>query len=89
MELNREFAAVWFSKGDNFGQLGKYQEAVESYDKGLKIDPNDAARWYNRGHSLRKLEKYQEALESYDKAVKLDPNLEPALKAKKEVLKCI
>ena len=54
--------------------LSKYQEAIEWYDKALKIDPNNILALNNKGLALSNLGKYQEAIEWYDKALKIDPN---------------
>ena len=54
--------------------MGNIWRRVASYDKALKIDPNDVATWYNKGNVLLELGKYHEALESFDKALEIDPN---------------
>jgi tetratricopeptide (TPR) repeat protein len=51
------------------------QEAIESFDKAIEIDPNDASTWCNKGTALSNLGKNQEAIESFDKASELNPNL--------------
>jgi len=69
-----EEAKRLFEEGNRLFEGGKYQGAVESYDKALAIDPKDAAAWYNRGNALGDEGKYQKAVESYDKALAIDPN---------------
>ena len=56
------------NKGLALDNLGKYEEAIEWYDKTLKIDPNNVFALYNKGFALNNLGKYQEAIEWYDKA---------------------
>lgn len=75
------------NKGCILTKLGKYQEAIESYDKALEINPNDFDAWNNKGHALKDSGRYQEAITSYDKALKINPDFEPALKAKEEIYK--
>ena len=58
-----------------FTSLGKYQEAIEWYDKALKIDPNNVFALNNKGLALSNLGKYEEAIEWFDKALKIDPNM--------------
>ena len=36
--------------------LGKYQEAIEWYDKALKIDPNYVISLNNKGYALFQIE---------------------------------
>ncbi|MCD6036432.1 MAG: hypothetical protein K0S67_316 [Nitrososphaeraceae archaeon] len=70
------------SKGTDVYDLGKYQEALEYYDKALAIDPNYDVALYSKGSALSKLGKDQEALEWYDKALAIDPNYVAALNNK-------
>ncbi|HJW88154.1 MAG TPA: tetratricopeptide repeat protein, partial [Dehalococcoidia bacterium] len=63
-----EEAKKFLEEGNRLYKEGKYQEALESFDKALAFDPRLAAAWYNRGNALAKLGEYQEAVESYDKA---------------------
>ncbi|NEO97416.1 MAG: tetratricopeptide repeat protein [Symploca sp. SIO2E9] len=49
-------------------------KSLESYDKVIKLDPNDAKAWAERGVSLQLIERYEEAIVSYNKAIELDPN---------------
>ena len=53
------------------GELGRFDEAVTSYDKALALDPNDAEAFYNRGGALEELKRFDEAVASYDKAIAL------------------
>jgi tetratricopeptide (TPR) repeat protein len=52
----------------------KYQEAIDSYDKAIGINPKYAEAWNNKGVALGSLSKYQEAIESFDKAIEINPN---------------
>lgn len=65
----------WYSKGDAFVNQGKYNEAIECYDKVLEIDPNHIIAWNNKGWALNELGRYSEAVACLDKALQLDPNL--------------
>jgi tetratricopeptide (TPR) repeat protein len=56
------------------GELGRYEEAVEYFDKALEKDPHDSGTWNNKGIAFRELGRYEEALECHNKAVELDPN---------------
>ncbi len=64
----------WRNKGGALYSLGKYDAAIECYDKAIEIDPNDADVWNNKGLALNSLGKYDEAITSYDKAIEIDPN---------------
>ena len=54
-------------------ELGRHAEAVDSYDKGLAINPDDASAWFIRGAELGILGLHTEALASFDKAIAINP----------------
>ena len=61
-------------KGLALYNLRKYNEAMEYYDRAIKMDPNNAYAWYNKGNALYASGKYNEAMEYYDRAIKMDPS---------------
>ncbi len=54
-------------------EQGKYEQAVECYDKTLKLEPHHAEAYRNRAVALAKLKRFDEALSSYDEALALNP----------------
>jgi tetratricopeptide (TPR) repeat protein len=54
--------------------LGEHREAIDVYDRGIALDPNDSEADRNRGVARGKLSEYCEALEDFDRALALDPN---------------
>ena len=64
----------WRNKGGALYSLGKYDEAIECYDKAIQIDPDSPVVWNNKGLALNSLGKYDEAIASYDKAIQIDPD---------------
>ncbi len=58
--------------GNVLNLLGRFAEAIASYDRALAITP-DAETWNNRGNALQGLNRRAEALASFEKAVGLDP----------------
>jgi eukaryotic-like serine/threonine-protein kinase len=63
----------WFEQAVELEALGRYEEAIDSYDRALKINPEDSDTWANRGYSLDKLGRCKEAVVSYDHALKINP----------------
>ncbi len=64
--------------GFSYYESGRDHDAIEFYEKALKIDPNYIYAYNNKGLSLSRLDRDTEAIAEYDKALERDPN---ALKA--------
>ena len=67
-------------------KLELYQEALVTYDRALKIDPNDTDVLTNKGKVLYILEKYQECMPILDHVLEIDPNHVGGLYYKGKVL---
>jgi tetratricopeptide (TPR) repeat protein len=67
-------ADSWFNKGYDLNNEGKYDEAIQAFDKTLKIDPNNAYAWNNKGYALISLGRNEEGLQACDKALEINPN---------------
>jgi tetratricopeptide (TPR) repeat protein len=70
--MNQPFY-VHFDKGTEYLELGQYQNAIEEYDKAIRLKPNNAGTYYDRGMAYHHLGQYQSAIEDYSKAIELDP----------------
>jgi tetratricopeptide (TPR) repeat protein len=70
---------LWNDKGFTLAGLGRYQEAIQSYENGLKIDPNYDVTLNNKGLALYRLGKYQEAINCFDRILILNPNIKHVL----------
>ena len=57
----------------------KYEEAIECYNKALKINPTDAVVLNNKGYALAMVVRNSEALECCNKALEISPNYVSAL----------
>ena len=64
---------AWVAKGNSLSQLERHEEAIECYDKAIRIDPEDSDAWYNKGNSLAELKRHEEAIECYNVAIRLNP----------------
>ncbi|MGD2207419.1 MAG: tetratricopeptide repeat protein [Anaerolineae bacterium] len=60
-------------KGLNFAWEGKWEQAMEAYQKALSEMPDDPAVRNHLGLAYLKLERFEAALEAYGKASRLDP----------------
>ena len=60
-------------KGMNFLEDGKYEEALDCFEKILASNPSDPNIWNKKGVALRSLGRYDEAIESFNKALEISP----------------
>jgi CHAT domain-containing protein/lipoprotein NlpI len=73
-EKSTDNSKAWYRRGLDLSNLGRYEEALASFDKCLTIKPDEHLAWNNRGVVLFNLERYQEALASFDKALEIKPD---------------
>ena len=66
--------------GVAYAELGKYEEAMESFKRAIRIDPDDAdahlgLAWAHNGlgNAYFRSGKYQEAINSLKQAIRIDP----------------
>jgi tetratricopeptide (TPR) repeat protein len=63
---------AWNSKGIQLARLGRWDEALASFDRAIGIDPTCSEAWFNKGHSLALgLTDHTAAIECLEKAHKL------------------
>ncbi|MEG5034184.1 tetratricopeptide repeat protein [Microcoleus sp. AT3-D2] len=67
-------AGDWLEKARCLHNLKRYDEALESLDRAIELNPNDRAAWVIQGNVLDNLKRYEEALASFDRAIELDAN---------------
>lgn len=65
-------------KGVDFYIQGRYDLALECYNKAIELDPNSSLAWNNKGALLLGQDKYESALQAFDRAVEIDPNYSSA-----------
>jgi len=75
VELQPEHAAAHANLGLALAELGRWSDALASYDRALARNPDHAVAWSNRGNALERLGQSQAALGSFDRALALRPDL--------------
>lgn len=64
-------------KGIDYYNKGKYQKAIEFFNKAIGSEPKNPDAWYFKGNAYKMLEKSKLAQDSYEKALSISPtNLE-------------
>jgi len=74
ISVSAETAEEWDAKGNSFAVSGKYEKAIECFEKAIDLNPNFAEAYSNRGVTYCHLKQYERAIEDYDKAIELNPN---------------
>ncbi|MDP8202236.1 MAG: tetratricopeptide repeat protein [Candidatus Tenebribacter burtonii] len=64
----------YFKKGNEYAEDGKYDKALEFYQKALDINPSLASVYYKMGIVYNDMKKYNEALECYEKTIEINPD---------------
>jgi len=68
-------ANSWYHKGvDLYYKHGKYQEALQSFDRVLEIESGHAGAWNGRGICLKELGRYEEAIQCFNRVITINPN---------------
>ena len=62
-------ALIWYGRRSAY--LGKYQEAIEIYTKGIEKFPEDARMYRHRGHRYISIRKFGKAVKDFEHAVTL------------------
>lgn len=65
-----------FKKAIVFHQQGKYNEAIEYYNRALGEEPLDARVWHNKGAALSEMGRFSEAVECFNEALKIAPKMD-------------
>ncbi len=71
-------AFAWAETGNALVGLGRYAEALSSFERSLALVSTRAETWSDRAVALWNLERYSEALDSAETALKNDPGLSRA-----------
>ena len=62
------------NRGISLSALSRDEEALQCFDKALKVDANHSIIWQKKGDSLRILGRREEAITCYNAALKLEVN---------------
>lgn len=88
ISIDEEFQDAYLVIAEVFWEQGKYEPAIQYYDKGLSLDPSYYPIGYlNKAKLEVKIGNYDEANKSYHKYLELDtPESKYTLRAKKGIL---
>ncbi len=64
----------WFDRGNELYGLGRYEEAISSYERAIKFKSDYHQAWFNRGSALANLGRSEEAIASFERAIQFKPD---------------
>jgi tetratricopeptide (TPR) repeat protein len=67
-----DLALAYRTIADNYMSLGRYEDALAAYDRGIQFDANSALTHMGKGKALYQLERYRDAVQAYEQAICLD-----------------
>ena len=88
-ELEPKNYQLWNVQGVMFYDMGRYKDALASFERALALQPNNAGYWFNRGDALRELGQLENALASYNTVLLIDKNYPEAEVMRDRVLQDI
>jgi len=86
LAIKPNYPEAHYNLGNSLCALGRFEEAVKSYDRALTLRPDLVEALSNRGGTLRQLKRFDEALASCDRALALRPDLAEALSNRSMIL---
>ena len=72
--LFKKTAENLYTLGNIQKKLKKFNQAVNSFDEAIKLNPNFSEAFNNLGSTLKSLNKYDEAILNYKKSINLNKN---------------
>jgi predicted O-linked N-acetylglucosamine transferase (SPINDLY family) len=73
LENTGDRAELFYKRANAYNGLGRWQMAVDDYDRAISLDATHARAYCNRGTALERLARWTEAVASYDRAIELAP----------------
>lgn len=65
---------AWYTKGvDLYARQGRYEEAIEYFDRTIEMKEDHAGAWKGKGICLKELGRFEEALRCFNRAIMLAP----------------
>ena len=74
------------NEGNDLLSHGKYNEAINAYEKAVEINPHYYPAWVDMGNALDEIGKHDEAVQAYNEAIEINPHCDAAWENKGRVL---
>jgi len=77
-EVNPQDSNSWFKVGYCYGQLGYYQDSINTCKMAINLKPDNADAYLFLGFAYSKIGRWQESIESLKKSIKFNPDIDVA-----------
>lgn len=74
----------YFARAFKFHEEGKYELALEAWNKAIELKPDDAEAWGNRACAYARMDDKENALKNLSRAIELDAELKEKAKQDKD-----
>ena len=74
IELDPNYALVYYNRGVSYAEQGEYDRAIEDYDRAIELDPNDPGAYSSRAASYTEQGEYVRAIEDCNRAIEVNSN---------------
>jgi tetratricopeptide (TPR) repeat protein len=74
LEFKPDDDTAWNNRGNALRNLGRYEDAIASFDKALEFKPDDDTAWYNKACSYGLQRNIEQALKNLQQAINLNPD---------------
>ena len=64
---------AYVNRGTAYTHKGKYDRAIQDYDKAIELNPNHAEAYSNRGIAFLRKSEYDSAIQDFEKTLEIDP----------------
>lgn len=78
VRASAEDIEMWYNEGNAMLELGMFAEAVESFDRALAGEPENAVILYRKSAALNKLGRYEDAITCLENALAVNPSFSDA-----------
>ena len=68
----------WIKRGNVLLGVSRYEEAIQRYERAIRLNPDSCEAWNLRGIALLQLGRYQESIASFNKALEINPDYQAA-----------
>ena len=65
---------AYYNRGMVFDNMGRFDKAIEDFDKAIALNPSYLDAYNNRGLVFEEMGKFDKAIEDFDKAIALNPS---------------